>query len=66
MPAITEWSKYFPYQAKAARIAIHNPKSAKKLAEAFIPEGSVGKVVIESYPGEFLDLYREESVMLLT
>lgn len=47
------------------RITISNAHTAKQLAEAFVPEGSKDKVIVEAYPGPgmltraLLDLPRE-------
>ncbi|KAG6830796.1 hypothetical protein H0H92_014645 [Tricholoma furcatifolium] len=53
LPADVEtWSKLFKsVVAVNHRVSIRNPKTAAKIADAFVPEGSKDKIVIEAYPG---------------
>ncbi|KAG6856289.1 hypothetical protein H0H87_005772 [Tephrocybe sp. NHM501043] len=47
-----EWAKLFKVPlAVNHRISIRNSDLAAKVADAFVPEGSRGKVIIEAYPG---------------
>lgn len=53
LPPILEWRKYFQTSMDCFnRVSVRNPKTAAALAEAFVPKGSVGKVVIEAFPGQ--------------
>lgn len=53
LPPIMEWRKYFTSTLESNhRISIRNPETAAAMADAFVPEGSHGKVVIEAFPGE--------------
>jgi len=52
LPLVDEWRRQFPaLLATNHRVSIRNPKTASQLANAFIPDGSEGKVVIEAFPG---------------
>lgn len=52
-----EWRKFFvPTLDTLSRISVRNPKTAEKIANAFVPEGSVDKVVIEAFPGKLVSL----------
>ncbi|KAG5651167.1 hypothetical protein H0H81_009631 [Sphagnurus paluster] len=52
LPPESEWRKYFPPVLRVNhRVSIRNAETAAKLADAFIPEGSEGKVIIEAFPG---------------
>jgi transcription factor 1 len=52
LPHRDEWRKTFPpLLATAHRVSIQNPRTAGLLADAFIPRGSEGKIVIEAFPG---------------
>jgi hypothetical protein len=54
LPPITEWRKHFPSTLETNhRVSIRNPDTAAIMADAFVPEGSKDKVIIESFPGEF-------------
>lgn len=53
LPPIMEWRKHFTSTLESNhRISIRNPETAAAMADAFVPEGSHGKVVIEAFPGE--------------
>lgn len=52
LPDPQEWRAFFPPQKCRDRISISNPDTAATLAEAFVPEGSRDKVIIEAFPGE--------------
>jgi transcription factor 1 len=55
LPPIDNWQKYFPTVfGSFNRVSLRNPETAARLANAFIPKGSRGKVVIEAYPGGLL------------
>lgn len=55
LPPLSEWSRYFPSSfAVKTRASIMNQEHAKKVAEAFVPAGSKGKVIVEAFPGVFL------------
>ncbi|TFK74052.1 S-adenosyl-L-methionine-dependent methyltransferase [Pluteus cervinus] len=51
LPPIDTWRKLFPSTTVHQRVSIRNPETAQSVANAFIPEGSRDKVVIEAYPG---------------
>lgn len=52
LPPDAEWRQVFAANMEAHhRVSVRNPMTAAKLAEAFVPTGSKGKVVIEAYPG---------------
>lgn len=54
LPPLSEWSRYFPSSfAVKTRASIMNQEHAKKVAEAFVPAGSKGKVIVEAFPGVF-------------
>lgn len=53
LPPISEWRKHFPSTLSMHRVFIRNPDTADLLANAFVPEGSKDKVIIEGYPGKF-------------
>jgi hypothetical protein len=55
LPPIDQWQKYFPpVLGTYNRVSLRNPQTAARLAEAFVPNGSTGKVVIEAYAGGFI------------
>lgn len=49
---MSDWRAIFPYSKVKDRISVSNPHTAATMAEAFVPEGSLNKVVIEAFPGE--------------
>lgn len=52
LPPIDQWRKYFPYEKETStRISLRNPDTTDALANALVPEGSQGKIIIESDPG---------------
>ncbi|KAK0437545.1 S-adenosyl-L-methionine-dependent methyltransferase [Armillaria borealis] len=52
LPDYLQWRSFFPSNPSLAhRISVANPETAKKIANAFVPEGSKDKVIIEAYPG---------------
>ncbi|KAF8971134.1 S-adenosyl-L-methionine-dependent methyltransferase [Flammula alnicola] len=52
LPPIDEWRKYFALTRESAhRASVRNPETARMLAEAFVPEGSKDKIIIEASPG---------------
>lgn len=52
LPPSDEWRAAFPNTSTTHhRISIRNPDSAYKIADAFVPKGSLDKVVIEAFPG---------------
>ncbi|KAG6865520.1 hypothetical protein C0991_001841 [Blastosporella zonata] len=47
-----EWARLFKVPLLVNhRVSLRNPDTAAKVAEAFVPEGSQGKVIVEAYPG---------------
>ncbi|KAL0956732.1 hypothetical protein HGRIS_002852 [Hohenbuehelia grisea] len=54
LPPLEKWRKYFPSDSAVTRerAAVRLPSAADAIAEAFVPEGSEGKVIIEAYPGK--------------
>ncbi|KAG5720008.1 hypothetical protein E4T56_gene6859 [Termitomyces sp. T112] len=47
-----EWTKVFKGSTRINhRISLRNPTTAAAIADAFVPEGSRDKVIIEAYPG---------------
>ncbi|KAF8069972.1 hypothetical protein FPV67DRAFT_1753867 [Lyophyllum atratum] len=52
LPPESEWRKHFSGKIHVNyRISIRNAETAAKLADAFVPEGSEGKVIVEAFPG---------------
>lgn len=53
LPPPSEWRKYFRSDTLVTRdrASVKDPDTANAMAEAFVPAGSEGKVVIEAYPG---------------
>lgn len=52
LPPLDKWRKYFPLEkASVRRCAVRKPETAAMLAEAFVPEGSKDKIIIEASPG---------------
>ncbi|KAF5376226.1 hypothetical protein D9615_008540 [Tricholomella constricta] len=52
LPPESEWRKYFPPALQVNhRVSLRNAETAAKLADAFVPEGSEGKVILEAFPG---------------
>ncbi|PBK95639.1 S-adenosyl-L-methionine-dependent methyltransferase [Armillaria gallica] len=52
LPDFLQWRSFFPSNSSLAhRISVANPETAKKIANAFVPEGSKDKVIIEAFPG---------------
>lgn len=48
-----EWSTNFKVPITINhRISVRNPETAASIANAFVPEGSRDKVIVEAYPGE--------------
>jgi transcription factor 1 len=52
LPDPSEWRAIFSAVKAKNRISVSNPHSAAMLADAFVPRGSKGKVIIEAFPGE--------------
>jgi transcription factor 1 len=48
LPIKSEWTKHFPLRD---RVCIRNTTTADVVAEAFVPHGSRGKVIVEAFPG---------------
>ncbi|KAG6885163.1 hypothetical protein C0993_005403 [Termitomyces sp. T159_Od127] len=47
-----EWSKHFKAPILINhRISVRNPATAATIADAFVPEGSQDKIIVEAYPG---------------
>ncbi|KAJ7262196.1 S-adenosyl-L-methionine-dependent methyltransferase [Mycena haematopus] len=53
LPPRPLWKQYFPSAVKpfTFRVTLANPDTAAMVADAFIPAGSVDKVVVEIFPG---------------
>ncbi|KAL1717384.1 S-adenosyl-L-methionine-dependent methyltransferase [Schizophyllum commune] len=52
LPPVEEWNEIFPsHYSVTTRLTLHNANTAREIAEAYIPEGSDGKTIIEAYPG---------------
>lgn len=53
LPPRPLWKQYFPTTLKPFpyRVTLANPTTAAEVANAFIPENSVDKVVVEIFPG---------------
>ncbi|TFK44224.1 S-adenosyl-L-methionine-dependent methyltransferase [Crucibulum laeve] len=52
LPPLGEWRKYFPSStATQQRVSVRKPETADQIANAFVPEGSKNKVIIECFPG---------------
>jgi hypothetical protein len=48
------------------RITISRPDTAGLLAEAFVPEGSKDKVIIEAYPGMWLSSLDRAAIQVVS
>ncbi|KAI4524473.1 S-adenosyl-L-methionine-dependent methyltransferase [Schizophyllum commune Loenen D] len=52
LPPVEDWNEMFPsHYSVTTRLTLHNANTAREIAEAYIPEGSEGKTIIEAYPG---------------
>ncbi|GLB45068.1 putative class I-like SAM-binding methyltransferase superfamily, rRNA adenine N(6)-methyltransferase family protein [Lyophyllum shimeji] len=52
LPPESEWRRHFPPAVRVNhRVSIRNAETAAKIADAFVPAGSVGKVIVEAFPG---------------
>ena len=52
LPPIDQWRKTFSMAFRIGhRVSVRNPDTAAKIAEAFVPEGSRDKVIVEAFPG---------------
>ncbi|KAG7091060.1 hypothetical protein E1B28_010117 [Marasmius oreades] len=53
LPPVSQWRALFPPTLKTTkkRVSIANPSTADKVANAFVPDGVKGKVIIETFPG---------------
>jgi transcription factor 1 len=52
LPPLNLWRKYFPLDKSSLhRSVIRNPDTAAMLADAFVPEGSKDKIIIDACPG---------------
>ncbi|KAJ7218084.1 hypothetical protein GGX14DRAFT_495526 [Mycena pura] len=53
LPPRALWRQYFPSNSKPFqhRVSISNSLTAAKLADAFVPEGSRDKIIVEIFPG---------------
>jgi hypothetical protein len=52
LPPIDMWRKYFPIEkASGHRCSVRRPETAAMLADAFVPDGSKDKIIIEASPG---------------
>jgi transcription factor 1 len=61
LPPREKWNKYFPWTTEVkGRASIVNPDAARKLAEAYVPEGSKDQVIIEAFPGAlYISAFRQ-------
>jgi hypothetical protein len=65
LPPLNLWRKYFPLDKSSLhRSVIRNPDTAAMLADAFVPEGSKDKIIIDACPGAVL-LYSLSGVFLV-
>jgi len=65
LPPLDLWRKYFPLDKSSLhRSVIRNPDTAAMLADAFVPEGSKDKIIIDACPGAVL-LYSLSGVFLV-
>lgn len=52
LPPISTWRRVFRITKEVGkRVSMRNPATCRKLAEAYVPEGSKDRVVIEASPG---------------
>ncbi|KAF5351667.1 hypothetical protein D9756_007711 [Leucocoprinus leucothites] len=52
LPPAEEWLNYFPWTMEnKGRASVMNPETAQELAEAYVPEGSKDRIIIEAFPG---------------
>ena len=52
LPPLDEWRSYFPVSKDTlAKAVVRKPESAALMAEAFVPEGSKDKIIIDASPG---------------
>ncbi|KIM78942.1 hypothetical protein PILCRDRAFT_75087 [Piloderma croceum F 1598] len=51
LPDPSSWRTFFSTIPVKDRISVSNPKTAAKMADAFVPAGSRDKVIIEAFPG---------------
>lgn len=53
LPPPSEWRRHFnlTHHGIRERVCVRNPLTADTIAASFIPPGSLGKVVIEAFPG---------------
>ncbi|KAF8902639.1 ribosomal RNA adenine dimethylase-domain-containing protein [Mucidula mucida] len=52
LPPPEEWGSKWRYtHGSSHRVSVANPKTAAKIAEAFVPKGSKDKIIIEAYAG---------------
>ena len=55
LPPLNLWRKHFPLEKSSLhRSVIRNPDTAAMLADAFVPEGSKDKIIIDACPGAVL------------
>lgn len=53
LPSEDKWRKTFPLtQFVSHRISLKSRSSADTVADAFVPQGSKDKVIVEAYPGK--------------
>lgn len=56
LPPLSQWKSIFPVQVHnqvflRERVSIKNPRSARMIAESFVPNGLRDQVIIEAFPG---------------
>lgn len=72
LPPLDQWRKRFPPLISVMnRVSVRNPQTARAMADAFVPDGSRDKVIVEAYPGPgqltraLLDLPKERIKKLI-
>ncbi|EEB88162.1 hypothetical protein MPER_14148, partial [Moniliophthora perniciosa FA553] len=51
LPPSSQWQSLFYSSQQTHRVSISNLDTAIAVADAFVPAGSKGKVIVEAYPG---------------
>ncbi|KAK7045566.1 hypothetical protein VNI00_007398 [Paramarasmius palmivorus] len=51
LPPVSQWQKLFHARSQSHRVSLADAEVAPLVADAFVPEGSKGKVIIEAFPG---------------
>lgn len=63
LPPTPQWRKHWTttYASVRDRTSVSNPNTAALLADSLVPEGSKNKVIIEAFPGIFVDMLTRSS-----